>query len=256
MWKNERRQRISRIISDLGKITTDQLVADLSVSRETVRRDLLDMEGLGQVKRVHGGAVAPDDHAEPPLSVRQNLHVNEKIAIAKLACCLITHHKVVFFDAGSTTIHLAQQLAGLHDLHVITNSIHAAQSLHALSQGAASVTLLGGSLTPFGYATAGGQTIREIGRITADLAFLSPAAVDPAKGALSDVEAEADIAAAMRANSRENVILADTSKFTAHGHFQYCEYPQIDVLVTDSKIRAINGLEQDLRAKVGKLIIA
>lgn len=256
MWKNERHQRISRIINDLGKITTDQLVIDLGVSRETIRRDLLDMEELGQIKRVHGGAITRDDHGEPPFSVRQNLHVKEKLAIVKKACSLITHHKVVFFDAGSTTIHLAQHLSGLRDLHVITNSIHAAQSLHNLGKGAAHVTLLGGSISPFGYATAGGQTLREIGRITADIAFMSPAAVDPDKGALSDIEAEADIAAAMLANSRENVILADTSKFSAHGNFQYCECSQIDVLVTDRKIGAIDGLEQRLRDRLGKVIIA
>ncbi len=256
MWKNERHQRISRIVDDLGRVSTDQLVTDLAVSRETIRRDLLDMEGLGLLNRVHGGAVIPDTRDEPSLSIRQNLHVKEKLAIAKAACGLIIHHQVVFFDAGSTTIHLARQLAGLRDLHVITNSITAAQSLDELSHESTRVTLLGGNLAPFGFATAGSQTIREIGRITADFAFTSPAAVDPEKGAFSAAQEEADIAEAMLANSRENAILADSSKFSAPGHFKICDFSQMDALVTDSDIHKIDNLADRLRSKLGKLIIA
>ncbi len=58
MWKNQRHQRIFRLLDEWQSLTTDYLVEDLSVSRETVRRDLLDMEALGLLRRVHGGAVS------------------------------------------------------------------------------------------------------------------------------------------------------------------------------------------------------
>lgn len=255
MWKNERHQRISRILDDLGQVQTDHLMGELDVSRETVRRDLLDMERQGLLERVHGGAVSSRDRDEPPLSIRQGLNVREKIAIAKAAGKLITHHKVVFFDAGSTTLHLAQQLASLRNLHVITNSIDAAQSLFGLCNGASRVTLLGGSLTPFGFATSGSRTIREIGRVTADIAFVSPAALDPEKGALSAAEEEADIAAAMLANSRQTVVLANAAKFSARGNFGYCGFSRMDVLVTDAAIRKTAGLEEKIRTAVKTLIV-
>ncbi|MCZ7676731.1 MAG: DeoR/GlpR family DNA-binding transcription regulator [Roseovarius sp.] len=256
MWKNERHQRISRILDDLGQVKTDHLVEELDVSRETIRRDLLEMERHGLLERVHGGAVVTQDREEPPLSIRQGLNVKEKIAIAKAASALITHHKVVFFDAGSTTLHLAQQLAGLRNLHVITNFIDAAQSLHGHCEGSSRITLLGGNLTRSGFATSGCQTIREIGRITADLAFVSPAAIDLGKGALNADEEEADIAAAMLANSRQNVILANAAKLSARGNFGYCEFAQMDVLITDASIRKQPGVEDRLRERVGSLIIA
>jgi DeoR/GlpR family transcriptional regulator of sugar metabolism len=256
MWKKERYQRISRILDDLGHVRTDQLIDDLDVSRETIRRDLLDMEGLGLLHRVHGGATIHKDVDEPPLSVRQSLNVKEKLAIAKAAAGMITHQKVVFFDAGSTTIQLAQQLAGVHNLHLITNSIDAAQILHDLGDGSSRVTLLGGNLSPFGFATSGSQTIRQIGRIIADLAFVSPAAIDPKLGAMSAAEEEADIALAMLANSREHIVMADAAKFSTHGHFSYCPYAHMEVLITDGNIRKEPGLEDSLRAKINTLVVA
>ena len=259
MWKNQRHQRIFRLLEELQSVTTDDLVDDLSVSRETVRRDLLDMEALGLLRRVHGGAVSADAHSEPPLDVRSKLHVKEKQSIARAACDLITDHKVVFFDTGSTTIFLARQLATIHGLHVITNSLEAASRLqkdYDANRISSRVSLLGGSLTAFDFATSGQQTIREISRIQADIAFVSPTAIDHQYGALNAAEAETEVAHAMLDNSRENAVLADAAKFSTNGNYRYCRFEQMDALVTDAQIRKQADLVQIVSERVKRLIIA
>jgi DeoR/GlpR family transcriptional regulator of sugar metabolism len=259
MWKNQRHQRIFRLLEELQSVTTDDLVDDLSVSRETVRRDLLDMEALGLLRRVHGGAVSADAHSEPPLDVRSKLHVKEKQSIARAACDLITDHKVVFFDTGSTTIFLARQLATIHGLHVISNSLEAASRLqkdYDANRISSRVTLLGGSLTAFDFATSGQQTIREISRIQADIAFVSPTAFDMQYGALNAAEAETEVALAMLENSRENAVLADAAKFSTSGNYRYCRFEHMDTLVTDTQIRKQADLVQSVAARVKRLIIA
>jgi DeoR/GlpR family transcriptional regulator of sugar metabolism len=259
MLKNERFTLISRLVADLKSVTTDHLVEDLAVSRETVRRDLIEMEAIGLIRRVHGGAVVPDESAEPPLTIRSKLNIREKQAIAKKARSLIGDHKVVFFDAGSTTMMLVQQLAPLHNLHVITNSLDAAKSLRQAYHASAkpsTVTLLGGSLGPFDYATVGSQTVAAITRVKADLAFVSPTALDLSAGAMSVVQEEADVAEAMLANSRENAILADASKFRTKGNFRYCAFEQMDRLITDARIREDTAVYQLVTGAVSKLIIA
>ncbi|AZV77363.1 DeoR/GlpR transcriptional regulator [Parasedimentitalea marina] len=259
MWKNQRHQRIFRRLEELQSVTTDDLVEDLSVSRETVRRDLLDMEALGLLRRVHGGAVSADAHSEPPLHVRSSLHVKEKQSIARAACDLITDHKVIFFDTGSTTISLARQLATIHGLHVISNSLEAASRLQKdfdANRISSRVTLLGGSLTAFDFATAGQQTLRQISRIQADIAFVSPTAIDPEHGAVNAAESEAEVALAMLENSRESVVLADAAKFSTSGNYRYCRFEQMDALVTDAQIRKQADLVQSVTERVKRLIIA
>ncbi|HXH04756.1 MAG TPA: DeoR family transcriptional regulator, partial [Candidatus Competibacteraceae bacterium] len=44
MWQEERYQRIRALLATLQRVSTERIVAELGVSRETVRRDLMTME--------------------------------------------------------------------------------------------------------------------------------------------------------------------------------------------------------------------
>ena len=57
MLANERHSYVLAQLKKNGAVTTGELVEALEVSLETVRRDLLHLERLGQLNRVHGGAV-------------------------------------------------------------------------------------------------------------------------------------------------------------------------------------------------------
>ena len=83
MWQEERYQRIRLLLSKMQRVSTDRIMADLNVSRETVRRDLVDLEALGELKRVHGGAVQVGDEA--PIAERAQTHVKAKLSIARAA---------------------------------------------------------------------------------------------------------------------------------------------------------------------------
>ena len=55
----ERRRRILTSLQRSPAITTDEFAAELGVSPETVRRDLIELERRGMLRRVHGGAASP-----------------------------------------------------------------------------------------------------------------------------------------------------------------------------------------------------
>ena len=73
MWQEERYQRIRALLSTLQQVSTDRIVGELG-SPETVRRDLLELEALGELRRVHGGAVPV--HSEPPIAERVHTRVS------------------------------------------------------------------------------------------------------------------------------------------------------------------------------------
>lgn len=54
-----------------------------NVTRETVRRDLHDLEKQGLLLKVHGGAVLLKTNIEPSYIDRSELNINEKKLIAK-----------------------------------------------------------------------------------------------------------------------------------------------------------------------------
>lgn len=249
MLQEERIARIQSLLGAYARMSTERLARELSVSRETVRRDILELEAQGALRRVHGGVVTTAAHAEPPFAQRQHLRAREKRAIARAVLPLLAPGQVILLDAGTTTGYLAEALCGLAGLTVITNSLGIAMTLAQRPSAGESprheVILLGG--TPHGDvpATYGSGTINEIGRYHADLALLSPVGLSATHGATSYAHHEAAVAQAMAAQARERVLLADYSKIGLVSRVRYASPEDANRIVTNAHADA--GFEDEVR---------
>jgi len=244
MWHEERYQRIKTLLATFGRITVDRIVSEMEVSRETARRDLMDMEAAGELRRVRGGAVAIVDVGEPSFAERAQIRLKEKRMIARTAAALIRTEQTVFLDAGSTTTLLAEALSVLSGLTLITNSIEAAQKLReadGMQNRGNRVVLLGGELSCELPATFGAVTINELSRYHVDVALLSPYGIDAVQGAGSFDLQEAEIARAMIRHASQVMILADYSKIGTVSHVSYCPPELIDHLIVDAKATSREG---------------
>lgn len=237
MWVAERHRRILELLSSHQGLTTERFADMLGVSRETVRRDLIELERGGQLARVHGGAVAAvGGGPEPAYAERTALRQAEKRQIATLAAALMQPGQVCFMDAGSTTLALAKELAAREGLVIITNSLEAGRVL--ASQRQHEVRLLGGRLEDDVPATYGEQTLTEINRLQVDWAFVSPVSFDAVNGAMDYQWHEATVARAMLGRARQRVVLADASKLGQASRIQICPPAEVDLLVTDTSAAA------------------
>ncbi|QNK66465.1 DeoR/GlpR family DNA-binding transcription regulator [Variovorax sp. PAMC26660] len=258
MLQEERFLRIRSLLATFSRLSVDRIVQDLAVSRETVRRDLLELEGLGELRRVHGGAIATSAEPEPPLAVRLVARQREKRAIAKAAIALLQPGQTVFLDAGSTTSILAEEIATLSGMTVITNSLSIALKLAGASEGRLTgnrTILLGGEIDVKTQATLGDITVEKIRRYRADVALLSPVGLHAKYGAMSFEHPEAAVARAMAEQAQQVVIVADHAKIGQASRVTYMRTADIDVVVTDAKSRELPGLPA-LRKACSKLIIA
>jgi DeoR/GlpR family transcriptional regulator of sugar metabolism len=236
MWIEERFRRIRDLLHRFGHVTVERITADLDVSRETIRRDLVELEALGEIRRVHGGAILAE--REAPMDVRAVTGVKEKRAIAKAATALIKSGQTLFLDAGTTTAALAESLSSLSGLHVVTNSVAVAASLSAGTgdrSSANQVHLIGGHFNGTIGATYGSSAVSEIQRYQADIALLSPVGVDAEHGASNFVSEEAELARAMSLNARRTIILADYSKIGVRSRVTYCTPERVALLITNQR---------------------
>ncbi|MCV2369504.1 DeoR/GlpR family DNA-binding transcription regulator [Roseateles oligotrophus] len=235
MWTPERHDRIISLLQQRQRLTTDAFALELGVSKETVRRDLIELESNGKLKRMHGGAVPcvqpVETLAEASYLERGRLHQAEKRAIARTAAALIEAGSTCFIDAGSSTNALAQAMLGSKGIRVITNSVEVARTL--ASSTAIEVHLLGGQLQTDVPATSGEFTVSEIARFHADYAVISPTALNPEHGALNYAWHEASVARAMLAHARHSIMLANAHKLGQGSRVQICTAASIDSLVTD-----------------------
>jgi len=131
MWQEERQQKIRSLLAAYGQVSIDRVVDDFGVSRETIRRDLMEMELAGELRRVRGGAV-PFAREDTTFGVRITLRLQEKRTICATALGFLESGQPIFMDAGSTSSTMAEALAGptgLTNLTIITNSIDVASQL-------------------------------------------------------------------------------------------------------------------------------
>ena len=93
-------------LAEPGAVKNIELSRKLNVSESTIRRDINELDELGELKKVFGGAVGIKKHVntrEEDIVTKAAVHVEEKDIIAKYAAGFICDDDSVFIDAGTTT---------------------------------------------------------------------------------------------------------------------------------------------------------
>jgi DeoR family fructose operon transcriptional repressor len=86
-----------QFLEERKEATIESLAAELGISSATVRRDLKELDDLGLVRRLQGGAVAVSSISkEAPFSVRETEHSREKKLIAQYAANFVKDGDVLF----------------------------------------------------------------------------------------------------------------------------------------------------------------
>jgi DeoR family glycerol-3-phosphate regulon repressor len=227
-----RRARISAMVRAASRASVDELAEQLSISRETVRRDLAVLSERGLIRKVHGGAVDFQTARESPLDDRRAAALPEKLAIATAAARLFRPGDSLLVDAGSTTTVFAEALGKAGSFSVITNSLSVAGELWKAPH-KSDVYVLGGRYAGEGQELLGPLTVEQIRAVRADHAVLTVGGMDDDGNCMDFNAEEAFVARAMIASAREVTIIADSSKLGRHALFQVCGLEKIDRLVTN-----------------------
>jgi DeoR/GlpR family transcriptional regulator of sugar metabolism len=202
-----------RLAAD-GAVSVEDMASRLSVSRETIRRDLKTLAGRGQLAIVHGGATRRSD--EPALAIRQEDNPGGKAAIGRAAASLVEDGMVVVLDSGSTTMAVAHALAApdagaWKGLTICTNSL--AIGLLLCRAPGIRVHMLGGEVNGSDEATFGMDAFSVLARFRADIAFIGVGGVSPA-GDLTDFAVlPTELRVAMLATADRGYVVVDRTKF-------------------------------------------
>lgn len=121
---------ISESVNKHGYVSVDDLAEELDVSRMTVHRDLDELQAIGSLRKVRGGASAHrSTQYESDLQFRSTSAVAEKKRIAVAASELTNQGDVVIIDDSTSALELIPLLAGKAPMTVITNFTVAMQRL-------------------------------------------------------------------------------------------------------------------------------
>ncbi|MBL6457234.1 DeoR/GlpR transcriptional regulator [Belnapia sp. T6] len=236
-----------------GYAGIEELASGLSVTPQTIRRDLSELAEKGLLRRHHGGASLPSSIANTDYAVRHVENSAAKQRIARAAAALIPDGSSLFLTLGTTVEATAAALAATHrDLLVVTNSSAAARILGAAP--GMQVHLLGGVWQARNGGLTGATAAEMAGRWRCD-ALLTGGGAIGADGWLLDYhEDEVAVARAMLARAGRLVIVADSAKFHRAAPCRVAQPGRGGMLVTEAAAPAATG--RALRAAGAEIVIA
>lgn len=204
-----RHDEIMKQLRENGRVSVTVAAKILKVSEETVRRDIKELEQLGRLRRIYGGAVAPRLDQDRPVVERGKVNVRGKAKIGELAERFIEDGMSIFLDSSTTAMAFARRLVG-RNLTVTTNCLDIAL---LLGPSMPKVNLTPGTLRSKDNALVGYETVDYVRRYFYDAAFMGIAACDLQHGWMDYEEHESTLRIALRAQTRRAVLLADIEKF-------------------------------------------
>lgn len=232
-------QRYQQILARLRaerRVDSTELASRFGVSSESIRKDLIHLEGMGLLKRVHGGAIPVETVSYEPVVTTRTEFSREKEAIARRALALLPEQGSLIIDAGSTAEKFATLIPGDRSLKVFTNTLPIALTLVTKPQ--LTVHTLGGRLRHHTLAEVDDWALRALAEINVDVAFLGTNGISLERGLTTPDAPEAQIKRAMLKSARRHILLADHSKIGLISTIQHATLRDIDVLITDDGISA------------------
>lgn len=227
----EGEQRRATILAAVDRDAVVRLAAlaeQLGVSEMTVRRDLGELELLGRLRRVRGGAVAIEQPRR--FDERRSKRPRAKLAIARKAVELVPLNGAVAFDASSTVGALSSLLQA-PGLTVVTNSLENYTALQSADVGSAILT--GGEGEPSTGSLVGPVACASVQSMAYEAFFLSSTGLHPEQGASEVSLPESQVKQVMARQSRRVHLCLDSSKLGGRGMAVSLRCGEIDTLITE-----------------------
>ncbi len=249
--QHDRQREIYLLALRNGSVEVADLARKFGVTTETIRRDLSELQSVGQLRRVHGGAVPVERvNHEPLVKEREIQFADEKRRIATAATAEIPEVGTAIIDSGSTLQQLAEAFPLDRSVHVITNSLRSGLTL--AHRGVAPLTVLGGGVNTNTFAMVDSYTVEMVRELSVDVLFISCDGLSFRRGLTTPYRDESMVKRAMIEAAARVVALVDHSKLGNGQLFTFAEFDEVDVLITDAgadadAIESLRGYGIDVR---------
>jgi DeoR family fructose operon transcriptional repressor len=236
----QRQLRLRELLVSDEFVSLNALCEKLDASRSSLRRDLIELEKRGVIRKVHGGAIAlntRDDSLD--FSKLSSSHHEEKVRIGRRAASLIEDGQTLIIAGGSTVVEVANSLLN-RPVQIITNSLPVAQVFWDCKQ--VEVTLTGGYLYPRLGIQLGPICERMLAGVAADVLVMGIRGITELGLSDSNSLVVGSIRKMIEV-SRRVIIVADHSKFGRDSMLHVADLSELDVVVSDD---ALSGEFQDM----------
>ena len=231
MLKEERQAFIIKQINLHNKVLSSDLCVQLTLSYDTIRRDLNELAESGKILKVHGGALSKSFHY--PFEKADFYAQEAKREIARKTLRLIQEGMTLLIGGGTTLIEVARMVPDHLGCTFFTVSPLVALELaeHANTQ----VMLVGGQLSKSSHINIGAQVINQLSDIRVDLCLLGANGISLEEGITDSDWEVVQVKKAMIKSAQKTAIVSIAEKLNSVQKMKVCPLPAIDYLVTDAR---------------------
>ena len=248
----KRLEELRGILDQDRVVRVEELTEQLGVSSATIRRDLGELEKLGEVRRVYGGAVSIGGRLDEPLfDDKTSVAAAEKRRIAEAAAEYVKPNDTIYLDGGSTVLELARLLKDRTNISIVTNSLRAAVELAGRGP---RLILVGGELRRLAQTTVGPLTRFMIQELHVDKAFMGTIGLSLDEGVTTRDPAEAYTKELVMEHAHEVILLADSSKAHKISFARAGRLEKVRLLITDTLFD--RNLWKQLRKRGMEIVLA
>jgi len=198
MLTAQRKIHLLARLAETGRIVARDEAQTMSLSEDTIRRDLRDLAAEGKLLRVHGGAL-PLSPTHLPLADRRNLQSDANLP-GTLVATIVTHSPVI--------AAALEPFAGID------------------------VLLIGGRLFRHSMVAVGSIAAEGFASLRADLCFVGVTGLHPDTGLTTGDAEEAAIKRRIIAQSGEVIVLATPDKIGSTSPFRIAPLAQLATLIS------------------------
>jgi DeoR/GlpR family transcriptional regulator of sugar metabolism len=240
MLKEERQQLILEHLKTAKKINLGDLSNMLTVSYDSVRRDVIELEDKGLLKKVHGGVVS-NSYLNILSGQRKDVKKGGDLEIViKKAVKFLKNNQIIILDGGTTNFFLAEQIPKNLTLTVITNSPPLAMALNDHEN--VEVILLGGRYYKRYQIAMGPEVSNQLKRFNADIYFMGVNGIDKTKGLTIRNYEESILKQQMMAAAKNTICCVVEEKIGVLEAYQICPLEKINTLITNIEPNSISLL--------------
>lgn len=234
MLKEERYRYIIERIGRDNRVYVTGLSEELNVSDDTLRRDLVELERLGLLTKVHGGAVLKSN-ISLQFTERLNTATLIKQQMAAKLVLLFEEGDVILIDGGTSNLEVARRLPADKHFTVYTNCLPIASELSVRPN--IELVMLGGEVFAPSQVTVGISVFRMLQSVYPDWVVVGISDLHPQKGLTTSDREEAIIKRSMIKQGGRCAVLAGSEKLGTARSYHVASLAEIDYIVTeDSKV--------------------
>ncbi|MEA4897197.1 DeoR/GlpR family DNA-binding transcription regulator [Bacillota bacterium Meth-B3] len=242
-----RLDQIYTILLRKGSATIEELSQSFHVTPTTIRRDLLVLEERNLIYRSRGSA-----HVKDSEETVAGIFDEEQKRIAATAAKFVASGTTLSLDSGRTVNAIISHLLNddrITDLDIVTHSMSSA--LYAAQK--YNVSIPGGALFKKMDTILGLEVEEFYRKINVDIAFLGSTGVHNCAGLTLSYPIQLTVKKASAECADKRIAVLDSSKFIRRGIYVFCDWHDIDTLVTTKTDE--NEAQLDRIAKQGVSIV-